>query len=464
MTTSVPAHAWERLASDLDGSLVLPDSPSYDQVRRPRIERFADVTPAAIVMCANPVDVATTLDVARRFEVPTAIRSGGHDFAGRSSTTGIVLDLSRINHVTLDGGVATVGAGTSLGDLYHRLHRHGRTIPGGCGATVGVSGLTLGGGLGVLGRAHGLTCDSLIRAEVVLADGRTVGCDEDDHPDLFWSLRGGGAGHLGVVTELVFDTISAPSCCAFELTWEIEAATRVLGGWQGWAPDAPPRIAASLLMNVPADPGHAPRVTVLGATHDVQHGETTDLLDQLTSSVGVPPRTTWQSQGSWLDTKTALADRAPGRDTGHVYSKSEFFDRSLPDDAIHDLVSALIADRVAGEARELDFSPWGGAYNRPAVDATAFPHRGDRFLLKHAATRTTDRVPASPGAWLTRSWRMVRPYGTGRIYPNFPDPDLPDPAAASFGSNLPRLARLQRAYDPEGMFTPLTAPEPSEGA
>ena len=130
------------------------------------------------------------------------MRSGGHCFAGRSSTTGLLIDVEPIDHVDLDGQRATIGAGARLGPIYDALAAHGRTIAGGCGPTVGIAGLALGGGLGILGRRYGLTCDQMVGAQVVLADGRVVETDEHNDPDLFWALRGSGGGQFGVVTRL----------------------------------------------------------------------------------------------------------------------------------------------------------------------------------------------------------------------------------------------------------------------
>jgi FAD/FMN-containing dehydrogenase len=146
----------------IDGDVVLPGSPDYESVRQPVMARFEHLRPAAVVRCATPADVAATLAVAGRLGLPTAIRSGGHSVAGRSATDGIVLDVTPMGSVAVAGEVATVGAGVRLGELYDALATHGLTIPAGCGPSVGIAGLTLGGGLGILGRKHGLTCDHLL--------------------------------------------------------------------------------------------------------------------------------------------------------------------------------------------------------------------------------------------------------------------------------------------------------------
>jgi FAD/FMN-containing dehydrogenase len=161
---------WDALKDVIGGKVVLSDSPGYDSFRKPANARFHDVWPRAVVRCETPEDVSETVCFAGRSGLRTAIRSGGHCFAGHSSTEGIVVDVSPMSSVSVSGDVTTVGAGARLGDLYDALDEHGLTIPAGCGPSVGISGLTLGGGLGILGRKHGLTSDSLLGAQIILAD------------------------------------------------------------------------------------------------------------------------------------------------------------------------------------------------------------------------------------------------------------------------------------------------------
>src|SRR5215208_3132519 len=239
---------WDALQSAIAGEVVLPESPGYDSARKPTIARFHDARPQAIVLCETAEDVSGAILFARRSGLETASRSGGHCFAGRSSTGGVVLDVSPMRSVSVSGGVATVGAGARLGDVYDSLDEHGLTIPAGCGPSVGIAGLTLGGGLGILGRKHGLTSDHLLGAQVVLADGRVVECDEHQDEELFWALRGAGGGNFGVVTSLVFNTVTVPSATVFHFLWPHTHAVALIHAWQSWAPAAPDELAASLLV------------------------------------------------------------------------------------------------------------------------------------------------------------------------------------------------------------------------
>jgi FAD/FMN-containing dehydrogenase len=237
---------WNGLASAIAGSLILPHSPDYESVRKPAMARFENVRPAAVVLCKTPADVSETIRFAARAGFPTAIRSGGHSVAGHSSTDGVVIDVTPMRSVSVADGVATVGAGVRLGALYDALQPHGLTIPAGCGPFVGIAGLTLGGGIGILGRRYGLTCDHLIQAEVVLADGRIVECDEHHDEELFWALRGAGGGNFGVVTSFVFRTLPAPAATVFQLAWPVAHAAAVAQAWQAWAPTAPDELDATL--------------------------------------------------------------------------------------------------------------------------------------------------------------------------------------------------------------------------
>jgi FAD/FMN-containing dehydrogenase len=451
------------LGRAIAGDVVVPGSPTYEQLRKPAIARFDDVRPEAIVLCRNPSDVAEALAVARHSGLPARPRSGGHCFAGRSSTEGVVIDVTPMSSVSVSDGLATVGAGARLGDVYDALLPHDVTIPAGCGPEVGIAGLTLGGGLGILGRSHGLTSDQLVRAQVVLADGRILECDEARHEDLFWALRGAGGGTVGVVTSLTFRTVQAPRATSFHLVWPHVHATTVIGAWQDWAPGGPEELAASVLVTAPADPDRPPAVHVFGAMLDGE-AAASELLDDMVARVGIAPSAARRAEHTYRQTKRHLAEHGPAAEEaahgepaeeGHPYSKSEYFRRPLSEEAIGALVEHLTRGRTPGESRELDFTPWGGAYNRVPPDATAFVHREELFLLKQAVVVPPDASSADREAargWLRRSWELVHPWGSGGVYPNFPDPELDHEDAAYYGSSRDRVARVKRTYDPEGYF------------
>jgi FAD/FMN-containing dehydrogenase len=453
---------WQSLRHAVAGDLFTPDSAGYDLVRKPPIPLFQDVRPAAVLCARSEADVAAALSFATKTGIATVVRSGGHSFAGLSSTQGLLIDLALMDGVRLEGEIATIGAGARLGRVYDALDDHGLTIAAGCGPTVGIGGLALGGGLGILGRTHGLTCDQLRGARVVLADGSVVECDERHEPDLFWAVRGGGS--LGVVTRLEMRTIPSPETTTVHLTWPSSDTPGLIAAWQRWAPDAPDELSASLLVTAGPDQDLPPTPHVFGALQgDMPQAE--DLLDDLIARVGVAPVTRRTNTTSYRSSKErlveigdgfALAAHGPDAERRHGYHKSEYFGRLLPESAI-EAVSDLLTQRPTGVGCELDLMPWGGAYNRVSPQFTAFVHRTDRFLVRYAVS-VDPSAPSGHRAeardWLDRAWLALHPHGTGRAYQNFPDPALDDDQRAYYGDNLDRLEAVRGAYDPDRLVTP----------
>ncbi|TWD79111.1 FAD/FMN-containing dehydrogenase [Kribbella amoyensis] len=412
----------------LDGELYSPESPGYDLVRRPVDPRYGDVRPQYVVRCASVADVVRAISSARSSNLRLVPRGGGHCFAGRSSTDGVVLDLSNLNGLSVDpDGIATIGAGARLAEVYSGLHSAGRALPAGCGATVGITGLTLGGGIGLIGRKYGLTCDRLVRAQVVLADGRIVECDEDHEAELFWALRGAGGGQFGVVTSLRFATIAEPTACRIE-AYPRDDVEQLVAAWQTWAPDAPDELTVDLALI--AEPGEPLRTRLFGASL-LNETATRALLRELVDQVDLVPAMPYHRL------KSSFSDPPEER---VMRSRSEFFSRPLSDAA------SLLAEvgTPSKSRRELSFTAMGGAYNRVAEDATAFAHRNERFLLDH--------VGSTDDPWIDASWAIAHRDGSGRVYPNFPDAALDDGPTAYHAGNLARLRVVKRTYDPDRFF------------
>jgi hypothetical protein len=297
----------------------------------------------------------------------------------------------------------------------------------------------------------------MVAAEVVLADGRVVECDEQRHEDLFWALRGAGALGLGVVTRLTLRTVTEPAATSFHLEWPYEHAPALIAAWQEWSPKGPDGLAASLLVTVGGEAGADPVVHLFGSMIGSET-ETAALLDEFVSVAGADPASSERTHMRYASLKNHLAERGPGDqedEDGRPYMKSEFFREPLPGGAVEALVERFVRGRRPGEARKLDFMPWGGAYNRVPADATAFPHREELFLLEHSVV-----VPAgfhaaateAACAWLSDSWELVHPSGSGGVYANFPDTDLPDEHRAYWGGNLERVRRVKEKYDPDGVL------------
>jgi FAD binding domain/Berberine and berberine like len=441
----------------------MPGSDSYDELPRTFNARYHDVVPMAVVRCATPEDVRETIAFVRRHGLASATRAGGHCFAGRSSTRGVVIDVSPMRSVSVSSDVVTVGSGATSGEIYEALQEHGLAIPAGTCPSVGVAGVTLGGGLGILGRTHGVTSDRLLAAQIVVADGQILDVDNGHHEDLFWALRGAGAGNFGVVTSLVLGTVPAPNMTNVHLSWPFSHAAEVIEAWQAWAPDAPDELAASLKLTEPGGDDPAPVVDVYAAFQGTE-SEAANLLDQLVVRTDSDPTSSSSRAMSFAETRAFWADlgaeegsEGPEASVGHPYlvAKSEFFRRPFPSEVVAALLRTFSGSWTRGQSRELDFMPWGGTYNRVRPDATAFVHRSERFLLKHAVV--VDPAAAAgqkeaAKAWVVRSWACVHPHGSGGVFPNFVDPDLEEWTAAAYGTNAGQLSRVKATYDPVGLF------------
>jgi FAD/FMN-containing dehydrogenase len=428
--------------ASLDGELFSPDSPGYEAIRRPVNAAYREVRPRLVVLCRSVLDVVSTVKYAAATGDRIVPRGGGHCFAGRSSTDGIVLDMSGLDDISVaDDRVATIRAGARLGQVYAALHAYGRTLPAGCGPTVGITGLTLGGGIGLLGRKHGLTCDRLAGAQIVLPDGSVVNCDHDHDPDLFWGLRGAGGGQFGVVTSLRFDTVPEPMTTRIEAHWSDMAVEELVSAWQAWAPDAPDELTVNLTLV--SEPGAPVQATLFGAA-TLGEGSTRKLLQEFTDRAGVAATIELRTGVPYHHLKDTFAETDPrDRPERALRIRSEFFSHSMAHRTLVSLLTQLAHPRPMGR-RQLTFTAMGGAYNRVAADATAFAHRSERFLLEHIADA------ADP--WVGGSWATAHADGSGRVYPNFPDPELRDWAAAYHAGNYPRLAAVKNAYDPHRFF------------
>lgn len=258
---------------------------------------------------------------------------------------------------------------------------------------------------------------------------------------LFWALRGAGGGQFGVVTSLTFDTVPEPVTTRFELRWSGAPVESLVEAWQRWAPAAPDDVTANL--TVVAEPGKPPRVIVFGASlRDEQH--TRALLEDFCAVAGASHALDVRGGLAYHQLKDSFEDFDAREDpTSAVRIRSEFFARPIRTSTISALLSALIHGE-ASERRQITFTALGGAYKRVADHATAFVHRSDLFMIEHIA--------AGPGDWVDRSWRIAHVDGSGRVYPNFPDPLLEDWASAYHGSNFARLSAVKRTYDPDRLF------------
>src|SRR5215212_2828807 len=236
---AVSRRALRELRADVRGRVFVPHG-SASLVYN---TRFDGRRPDAVVQVRDTADVAAAIRWANRFDVPLVARSGGHSYAGYCTTNdGVVLDLSRLRGIRVNHGRATVGPAAKLIDVQRALTRHGVTVPSGSCPTVGIGGLTLGGGHGLAGRRFGLTSDNLLAARIVTADGRVRHVDADTNEDLYWACRGGGGGNFGIVTSLTLRTHRVSRAAYFFVSWPWSQASEAIAAWQRFAPHAPPAL------------------------------------------------------------------------------------------------------------------------------------------------------------------------------------------------------------------------------
>ncbi len=464
---------WSKLASSLHGSLIRSNTPRYAAAQKLFNTRFDSILPLGIAYCTSPADVQSCLAFVRRFHLPITMRSGGHSYAGYSTTTGLIVDVTPMNQVMVDtdNGTATVGGGAHLIDVYSALAPHGVMIPAGSCATVGIAGLTLGGGVGVLGRKFGLTCDNLLSAQVVLANGDLLTCDQHTHADLFWALRGGGGGNFGVVTSFTFGVHPVSQLSLFTLNWPWTHAADVVDAWQHWGPQNPDELWSNCLLLGTENKQFTPSIRVTG----VYIGTSSALqpfLQQLISQVGIPPTTSYVSTDPLLETmlieagcssESVAACHLPSqnpqgrlsRDTSKA--KSDYITNLLPRSAINVLVNAIAARQSSGTLSNggIGMDAYGGALNRVAADATAFVHRDSLFSIQYTASWNASdpaSVVTANETWLQQTWQAMRPYASGSAYQNYIDPDLTNWQQAYYGTNLLRLQQVKKAYDSNNLF------------
>ncbi|MGW6932747.1 FAD-binding oxidoreductase [Lentzea sp. NPDC054927] len=424
---------WSALRTKLSGKLVLPADDGFTY------QGFNPVwdarKPAAVARCTSPADVQACVE-AVRLRAPIAARSGGHSYAGYSSPeNGLQIDLRGLADIeVLPGDQVRIGAGAQLGEVARVLAESGRCLPTGTCPSVGVAGLTLGGGIGVLSRKYGLTCDHLVSATVVTADGRLVTTSAQQEPDLFWALRGGGGGNFAIVTEFVFATVPAPDVTVFSLQYPAGAAADVFGAWQGWIAQAP----NELWSNVVVRGGPQPTCRVGGCFI----GSVGDLAGMLTALPAAPerfiqpksyPEATRYFVGGPIDRESFVASsrivRSPISDPGRA------------------------VNLMAGQSDEsyLIFDSLGGAVSDVAANATAFPHR-DAL----ACAQIYFKTPPEAATEAAKAMGQARD-GLGALvgetgYVNYIDPQLPRWAEAYYGANLGRLREVAARYDPDKVF------------
>ncbi|REF38255.1 FAD-binding oxidoreductase [Thermasporomyces composti] len=440
LSTPTPGD-WNALAESIAGKLLRPGDAGYDEAHQLYDPAFDGTEPAAVAQCKRPADVAAVLEFAQRFGLPVTSRSGGHSYVGASTNQGgIVIDVRPINSITwTSSDVAMVGAGANLQRVYSVLAERNRLIPAGSCPSVGVAGLTLGGGFGLGTRAFGLTCDVVEQVQIVTADGKVRIANETENPDLFWACRGGGGGTFGVVTAFWFRTVPSPFIGTFRAAWDWPHVATVIEGWQRFLKNSSDEVWTDLFLE--ADPNGDQSVHVFGLdiTNDPE-----PQLTRLLNAVGVDP----VSQSMAKDETIGPS----GSDARTVfYAGSDVLGGPIPSSGLDGVIAAMnkaAASRLAATAL---FDSLGGAVSRIAVDATAFPWR-KAFVSIQWYAEPGRATPRAARDWIAVGHRAVAPWSVG-AYVNYLEA-IRTNGRIYFGPNLDRLREVKATYDPNDVFVP----------
>ena len=442
------------LSASFGGELVRPGDPTYDEQRKVW-NGSIDRSPALIARCSTSADVIAALRFARETDVPLAVRSGGHSFPGQSvCDAGLVVDLGPMKAVAVDPDARTVtaGAGVLLGELDNATQAVGLAVPAGIVTHTGLSGLTLGGGIGWIMRKHGLTIDQLLAVEVVTASGDRVRASETENTDLFWGIRGGG-GNFGVVTEFTFRLNPlGPTVLAGPIFWPMRDSPRLLRFYRDWIAEAPDELMTIVIHRkapplpfVPTELHGQPVVAIACCyAGPPEEGE----------RVVAPLRGWGRSVLDLCAPKPFLEHQTmfdPSFPHGRWYYMRSCDVAELSDDVIDITVEHSL--RIRSPVTSFPIWQMGGAVARATDDDTAFNgrHSGHTFNIT-ASTESADGFEEERD-WARGLWSALEPHHTGSVYVNFLMEEGEDRVRQAYGpERYDRLKALKRKYDPDNLF------------
>ena len=442
------------LEPTLRGRVIRPGDNDYDAARA-LYNGMIDKRPRLIARCVDVADVIAAVNYARDQGLLLAIRGGGHNGPGLGSCNdGLVIDLSMMKGVRVDPASRSVRveAGCTSGDVDHATHAFGLAVPFGIVSTTGVAGLTLGGGTGYLTRKHGLTIDNLLEADVVLADGSVVTTSRDQHPDLFWAIRGGG-GNFGVVTSFLFQAHPVSTVYAGPIFWEATHARAVMRTFRQFLAEAPEELGTFVgLKTVPSmDPfprdywGRRACAVISSYNGSAAQGqkEMSRLLDAVP-----PPIFNWMGEMPFPAMQSLFDPFFP---KGlQWYWKGDFV-KALSDEAIDTHIAH--AAQAPSELCLTHLYPINGAVHRAGTDATAWSVRDATFSMVIAAIDNDPKQAEALKAWGRAYWKAVHPFNMDGGYVNFMmDDEGAGRIQASYGDNYARLAVIKARYDPNNLF------------
>jgi FAD/FMN-containing dehydrogenase len=452
MSTTDTAQVVRSFASGFAGTVVVAGDPDYDTARAVW-NGLIDARPALIARCHTLEDIVTAVRLTRSTGMVLAVRGGGHSVAGLSTCDGgVVIDLSPMRDVVVDveGRTATVQAGATWADLDAATGGHGLATTGGLISTTGVAGLTLGGGIGWLQRKYGLSCDNLVGADLVTADGDFVTVSEQAHPDLLWGLRGGG-GNFGIVSRFTFTVHPVSTVLGGLLLFPLERGKEVLTAFRGWASSAPDEASMlAAIVTAPPEPFVPPElvgrksVAILGCwCGSVEAGASAvQPLRELGPSADAFGAMPYVALQGMLDGGAGAGMRN--------YFRGGYVD-DLDDEVID--VALEHGARMPSPMSQIHFHQMGGAVGRVPREATAFSgrHAGYTFnLISTWTDPTEDARHMDVNRELAAAMALL---STGGAYVNFAGDADADRVRSLYGDDTyERLARLKRQYDPSNLF------------
>lgn len=460
--TRIDEATLRSLRQQMGDRVLVPGDAGYDDARRIWNGRF-DRRPGAIARCRDAGDVKMAVDLARDAGLPTAVRSGGHDYAGHSMCDdGLVIDLSRMNEVVVDAEARTVrvGPGARWADVDREAQAFGLATTGGTVSSVGVAGFTLGGGTGHLVRKYGLALDNLLSVDLVTAAGERLRASEREHADLFWGLRG-GSGNLGIVTSLELRLHDlGTEIFAGQIIHPLEDAADTLRFYRDFMAHAPDEVQcyAFFIRIPPVAPfpeslhGRVALDLVVSCAGGTAPGE--NVLAPL-RAFGLP-RLDTVARVPYLALQQAFDAGMPAGN--RWYTRAHYL-ADLTGAAIETIVSRVAA--LPGEFSMVYLEPQGGAIARVAADATAFPHREAKFALHVFPGWTQASDDSALIDWTKAFHRDMQPHATGGAYVNMLAEDEPDGAERAYGANRSKLSQLKHRFDPGNLFRRNHNVEPS---
>lgn len=451
--TAAWPQRWNDLARRLKGPLLRPGDFGFGASALPNNLRYASVRPAAVAFCEDAHDVSAAIAWAREYEIPFVARSGGHSYAGYSTTTGLTIDLGRMRAVGYDpaSGVATVGGGAHNADVFAALRPVERAITHGRCHGVGIAGLALGGGVGFNDRSYGVTCDHLLETTIVTADGKIRTVSASEEPDLYWACRGGGGGNFGIHTSFRFRTFPVDRLTVFDLVWtqRIDDAFPALLR----ALDAAPSALGSKLSIVA--PSAAQRSAGIGLSIELigqLRGTPAELAEILGPVYRIARPNGQVRRLRYWDGQDVLSEAGTPE---FFHESSRFFNGPISDRAIGIILAAMRQAPNLSQSASFKLFQTGGAMNALASDANAFVHRESRWLSSIALVWgriDSDAAVQRALAWQQTSYEAYVPLAGGGAYQNFIDPALRDWKQAYYGTNLSRLEQVKARFDPDRVF------------